>query len=62
MTDTLDNPLYDLKNFSFGPIAFGDSTFYPVPNTYEFGIESDLRPLKNAIVRMTGQLIPLPGF
>ena len=56
VTDTLNNPLYDLKNFSFGPIAFGDSTFYPVPNTYEFGLESDLRPLKNAIVRMTGQL------
>jgi PKD repeat protein len=56
ITDTLDNPLFDLKNFSFGPLAFGDSIFYPVQNAYEFGVESDLRPVKNAIVRMTGQL------
>ncbi|MGB4849400.1 MAG: LamG-like jellyroll fold domain-containing protein, partial [Saprospiraceae bacterium] len=54
--DTLSNPLYDLKNFSFGPVSFGDSIFYPVSNTYEFAIETDLRPLKNGIVRMTGQM------
>ncbi|HLF64780.1 MAG TPA: LamG-like jellyroll fold domain-containing protein [Saprospiraceae bacterium] len=56
VTDTLANPLFDLKNFSFGPVAFGDSIFYPISNAYEFGIETDLRPSRNILVRMEGQL------
>ena len=54
--DTLKSEFYDLKNFSFGPLGFGDSIFYPAPYSLEFGLEADLRPGKDILVRMTGRL------
>lgn len=54
--DTLASDLYDLSRFSFGTVGFGDSIFFLNPGSYEFGLETDLRPGKNAIVRIEGQL------
>lgn len=56
VTDTLSNSLYDLDNFAFGPVGFGDSTFHPTAASQKFGIETDLRPQKNLILRITGEL------
>ncbi len=54
--DTLESELYDLANFSFGAVGFGDSIFFVNPGIHEFGLEADLRPEKEAIVRMEGKL------
>ncbi|MBK8700987.1 MAG: T9SS type A sorting domain-containing protein [Saprospiraceae bacterium] len=56
ISDTLSNPLYDLDNFSFGPLGFGDEVLYPAQNAAEFGAEVDFSATKNHVVRITGKL------
>lgn len=55
ITDQLDENL-DLKTFTLGPISFGDKTLYPSGNPKEFSIDYDLRPQKNAILRIQAKL------
>lgn len=54
--DTLTFSKIDLSNFSFGAFGWGDTLLFPLPGSREFGIDVDLRPEKNLIVRVTGEL------
>lgn len=54
--DTLTYNKIDLSNFSFGAFGWGDTLLFPLPGSKEFGIDIDLRPEKNLIVRVTGEL------
>ncbi|MBK8705085.1 MAG: T9SS type A sorting domain-containing protein [Saprospiraceae bacterium] len=54
--DTLTFSKIDLTNFSFGAFGWGDTILSPLPGSKEFGIDVDLRPEKNLIVRVTGEL------
>lgn len=56
VVDTLSSELYDLDNFAFGSAGFGDSVYFINPGIHEFGLEVDLRPEKQAIVRIEGRL------
>ncbi len=54
--DRLDPNLFDLKTFSFGSISFGDTRITPPSGLRQYSTSVDLRPRKNAIVRINAWL------
>lgn len=54
--DTLTFEKMDLENFSFGPFGWGDTILFPLPNSRQFSMDVDLRPEKDVIVRVSGEL------
>jgi hypothetical protein len=62
VTDTLDLNKFDLKEFSFGPFGFGDTTLVPIGNNLkQFSMDIDLKPEKNLIARVSGKLDTISG-
>jgi len=56
VTDTLDLNVFDIGNFSFGPVAFGDTIVFPLAGEKEFTADVDMRPAQDIIVRIEGTL------
>ncbi len=54
--DTLDKQHLDLRTFELTSFNFADKTFNIPPGLQEYSVDVDLRPEKNLIVRITGQL------
>ena len=54
--DQLDTSVFDLDNFSLGPITFGDWAVTPAPGMHEYTGSIDLRPELNEIVAITAKL------
>ena len=54
--DTLTFHKLDFENFSFGPFGWGDTILFPLPHSKEFAMDVDLRPEKEVIVRVVGEL------
>ncbi len=54
VTDQLDPNVFDLSTFSFNLIAFGDKQVMPLIGIKQFTTDVDLRPAKQAIVRVNG--------
>ena len=54
--DTLTFHKLDFENFSFGPFGWGDTILFPLPHSKEFAMDVDLRPEKDVIVRVVGEL------
>jgi hypothetical protein len=55
ITDTLNNQMFDIKDFTFGPAGFGDTVITAIKGQYSFAHDVDLRPKKNIILRIEGQ-------
>ena len=62
ITDQLDLARFDLATFSFGPVTFGDFGVQTPPNVSEFSKDVDMRPTRNVIVRVGGQLDLVSGL
>lgn len=60
--DTLDMTKFDKHNFSFGSVGFNDTMLFPIPATYEFSIDVDLRPAKDLITRISGIFDTITGI
>ncbi len=56
ITDTLNNQMFDIKDFTFGPVGFGDTIITAIKGQYTFAHDVDLRPEKNIILRIVGQV------
>jgi hypothetical protein len=54
--DTLDLTKFDLATFSFTGFGFGDSVYYLNGTAKSFVRDLDLRPRKNIILRVTGDM------
>jgi hypothetical protein len=54
VTDQLDPNVFDLSTFSFNLVAFGDKQVAPQIGIKQFTTDVDLRPAKQAIVRVNG--------
>lgn len=54
--DTLDAQVFDLESMQFGFVSFGDTIRNLVPGLQDFSLDVDLRPTKNEIVRIKGNL------
>lgn len=54
VTDQLDPNVFDFSTFSFNLIAFGDKQVLPLTGVKQFTTDVDLRPGKQAIVRVNG--------
>lgn len=54
--DTLTFGKIDFENFSFGPFGWGDTILFPLHNARQFSMDVDMRPEKDVIVRVTGEL------
>lgn len=62
VTDTLDLSAFDLKEFGFGAFGFGDTILSPNGNKLKkFAMDVDLRPAKNLITRVSGNLDTITG-
>ncbi len=59
--DTLDIGSFDSSEFTFGPVAFGDTTIFVPGDTLAFSKDVDLRPEKDLIVRVEGALDDTTG-
>ncbi len=62
ITDTLDANVYDWKTFEFAGFGFGDTVINFTYPKKSFSWEFDLRPEKNAILRVTGLFDTLTGI
>ena len=62
VTDQLDTANMDLSTFSLGAIAFGDKLLVPTPGSTEYTTNVDLRPAKNLIVKVEGNLNKTTGL
>jgi hypothetical protein len=60
ITDLLDTSKLDLDTFQFGPAAFG-ATVAPLSGHASAGVDVDLRPAQDLIVRVTADLDKLTG-
>lgn len=56
IVDTLTFSKADLSNFAFGSFGWGDTLLFPLPGSKAFSMDVDLRPAKDLIVRVTGEL------
>ncbi|MBI4547656.1 MAG: VCBS repeat-containing protein [Ignavibacteriae bacterium] len=56
ITDTLSRDKVEFHTLSFGPITFGDTIISPPQAAHQFTTDVDLRPRKNLIVRISGNL------
>jgi PKD repeat protein len=59
--DTLDKEHLDLSTFELNSFNFADRTFNIPPGLQNYSVDVDLRPEKNLIVRITGQLDTATG-
>ncbi len=63
VTDTLDLSTFDLKEFGFGAFGFGDTILSPNGSKLKkFAMDVDLRPAKNLITRVSGNLDTIKGI
>ncbi len=62
VTDQLDPNVFDLSTFSFNFIGFGDKQVAPVSGVKQFTTDVDLRPAKQAIVRVNGNFNTSTGL
>jgi len=62
ITDTLTTDRFDASTFSFGPVAFGDTTIFPPKDTLQFSTTVDLRPDRDIIVDLAGSLNASSGI
>lgn len=62
ITDQLDAANLDFTNFSLGPITFGNKQIIPPPGLISYQTEVDLRPGKNLLVRVEGNLNTINGL
>lgn len=62
VTDQLDPNVFDLSTFSFNLIAFGDKQVMPQIGVKQFTTDVDLRPTKQAIVRVNGNFYVSTGL
>ena len=62
VTDQLDPNVFDLTTFRFNAISFGDKLVTPVTGVNQFTTDVDLRPAKNAIVRVNGNFNAATGL
>jgi PKD repeat protein len=60
--DTLDKSKFDLTTLEFTEIAFGDSLFKVNTKAQRFTSDIDMRPKKNIILRVSGELDTLTGI
>ncbi len=62
VTDTLDLKKFDLKEFGFSAFGFGDTILSPNGTKLKkFAMDVDLRPKKNLITRVSGNLDTITG-
>lgn len=61
ITDQLELARVETSTFSFGPITFGHRQFLPAPGVNEFTTTLDLRPDRNLLLRIGGELHPETG-
>jgi PKD repeat protein len=59
--DTLDKTKLDIKTLQFSEFNFGDTTFKVQTKAQKFTNDFDLRPKKNTILRVSGDLDTLTG-
>ena len=62
VTDQLDPNVFDLSTFSFNTIEFGAKQVAPVSGVKQFTTDVDLRPAKQAIVRVNGNVNTSTGL
>lgn len=62
IVDTLDLSKFDLSTFRFTAFGFSDSLFLVDAEDTSFAREVDLRPVKNTILRVTGNLDQTNGI
>ncbi|MBN1414759.1 MAG: T9SS type A sorting domain-containing protein [Bacteroidales bacterium] len=61
VTDTLDNSVYDLPSFVFGPFGFGDTTVYPEAGTWEFTRDINMQATLNVTARLVARFDTATG-
>ena len=62
ISDQLDTVMLDLSSFEFVEFGFGDTSYYLENLKYSFTQDVDLRPAKNLIVRIEGNLDTISGM
>ena len=62
VNDQLDPNVFDLTTFRFNAISFGDKLVTPVTGVNQFTTDVDLRPAKQAIVRVNGNFNSTNGL